>query len=284
MPPHGDHDHGHSHDGDSYLYDQICMVVFSLGLAAVAVLMYFNGMLDFLLAPGFHVPLLAGGGVLATVTVVRAVTLWGAAGSAHSHHHDHDHNHDDHGHDHDHDHHHHADHDHGHDHGWSPWKYTLLLAPIMLFLLGIPNKGFSTSFLRSKLGTESIGDFEPPKAKEGQVFNFKELESAAYNSELRKIYEGQKAVLSGQYLKIKDKEFTLFRMKGQCCAGDATVQLQVRIVSKKTIMGHNNQDWVQVTGRILFKEQKPGQYITVLYVENPARDIEKTESRGLFEA
>jgi uncharacterized membrane protein YraQ (UPF0718 family) len=60
------------------------------------------------------------------------------------------------GHDHDHEHHHHehaaplapakvhdhAHHDHDeadHDHGWAPWRYVVILVPIILFLLGLPN-------------------------------------------------------------------------------------------------------------------------------------------------
>ena len=87
----------------------------------------------------------------------------------HDHHHDHDHV--DCGHDHGHHHHahdgpDHAHHEHvregepavapvlaslpvvdhvhdeddGHDHGWAPWRYVVLLVPLMLYLLGVPNK------------------------------------------------------------------------------------------------------------------------------------------------
>jgi uncharacterized membrane protein YcgQ (UPF0703/DUF1980 family) len=80
----------------------------------------------------------------------------------HHHHHDHDHehahDHAHHHHDHDHEHHHHHPHadpalapapdhhydqghgDDGHDHGWAPWRYVLLLIPLTLYLLGLPNK------------------------------------------------------------------------------------------------------------------------------------------------
>src|SRR5438128_617080 len=27
-----------------------------------------------------------------------------------------------------------------HDHGWAPWRYVVLLVPVILFLLGLPNK------------------------------------------------------------------------------------------------------------------------------------------------
>jgi hypothetical protein len=92
----------------------------------------------------------------------------------HPHDHDHDHDHGTCGHDHGHHHHHHGheeavtaqapaagavhhghththDHDHAHDHshshdddhghGWAPWRYAVLLVPVALFLLGVPNEG-----------------------------------------------------------------------------------------------------------------------------------------------
>jgi hypothetical protein len=32
-------------------------------------------------------------------------------------------------------------HDHDHDHAWAPWRYVVLLTPIMLYLLGLPARG-----------------------------------------------------------------------------------------------------------------------------------------------
>src|SRR5436305_831344 len=55
--------------------------------------------------------------------------------SSHPHEHTHDHDHDRAG---------HSQHDHDasdHDYGWAPLRYVLLLVPIILFLLGLPNKG-----------------------------------------------------------------------------------------------------------------------------------------------
>jgi hypothetical protein len=87
------------------------------------------------------------------------------SGCGHDHHHehgaacdhDHEHNHD-HGHNHEHvqsgaavgmlemappmePHTHDKGHDHDdHDHGWAPWRYVVLLVPMMLFLLGLPSR------------------------------------------------------------------------------------------------------------------------------------------------
>jgi hypothetical protein len=167
--------HTHDTDNDAYYLDQLCLVGICAAFAGVCLALYFwqTEMLALLLAPQFHLfVLLSGVGLLALV-VIRSVTLWREAGAraqaanhAHHHHdHAHEHHHDDHdhehcGHTHDHAHahgvphehaHHHHDHDHGHghahdhghDHSWAPWRYVVLLIPIMLFLLGLPNRGLT---------------------------------------------------------------------------------------------------------------------------------------------
>jgi hypothetical protein len=53
----------------------------------------------------------------------------GLAGHRHDHH-------DHHGHTHGHSH----GHGHDHDHAWAPWRYVVLLVPVMLFLLGVPRE------------------------------------------------------------------------------------------------------------------------------------------------
>src|SRR5262249_48248084 len=137
----------------------------------VCLAMYFwqTEMLALLLAPQFYpFVLLSGVGLLALV-VVRSVALWRQMGAraqaGHAHHHDHEHHHHhdhdhehcghdhdpghgghdhaNHAHDHDHGHAHAHDHDHGHDHSWAPWRYVVLLIPIMLFLLGLPSRGLN---------------------------------------------------------------------------------------------------------------------------------------------
>jgi hypothetical protein len=169
--------HVHDADNDAYYLDQLCLVGVCAAFAGVCLTLYFwqTDMLKLLLADQFHLAVLLSGVGLLTLAVVRSVTLWReagiraqAAGHTHvKHHHDHKHEHCGHdheheggcaGHDHGHvrapgvahdlDHHHHdhshADghgHDHGHDHSWAPWRYVVLLTPIMLFLLGLPSRG-----------------------------------------------------------------------------------------------------------------------------------------------
>src|SRR5438552_3756389 len=108
------HDHVHEEDSTYYL-EQLFMVGICGALGGVAIMMYWQDRLKYILAPAFHPYVFWGGLVLLFLVAVRAVSLWKAAGTmpaAHDHPHDHEH---EHGHDHDHEHHHHHDHDHDHD-------------------------------------------------------------------------------------------------------------------------------------------------------------------------
>jgi hypothetical protein len=159
--------HVHDADNDAYYLDQLCLVGICATFAGVCLVLYFwqTDMLKLLLADQFHLPVLLSGVGLLVLAVVRSVALWREAGAraqvaSHAHHH-HDHEHEHHHHDHNHEHcghthdhahapgvphdhaHHHHDHDHGHDHSWAPWRYVVLLIPIMLFLLGLPNRGLT---------------------------------------------------------------------------------------------------------------------------------------------
>src|SRR5205823_3085082 len=146
------HAHDHAHETDTYYLDQLCMIGLTGAFAGICLTMYFlnREMLKILLKEEFFPFILGAGIVLLVVTLTRAAVLWREAGkrpAAHAHHHDHDHEHGPH---YEHgratgvapDHHH--DHSHGegddHDHGWAPWRYVILLIPLMLYLLGLPSK------------------------------------------------------------------------------------------------------------------------------------------------
>jgi hypothetical protein len=160
------HTHTHSHDDRAYYLEQLCTIGTCGALGVVAILMYRWQWLG-ILAEAFHLPVLLGGIALLVIVAIRAVALWKAVGAraAHEHHpheqehehcdHDHGHEHCDHDHEHGHDHaqhHHHHDHghahahEHDHDHGWAPVRYIVLLLPVTLFLLGMPNQRFIQQF------------------------------------------------------------------------------------------------------------------------------------------
>jgi hypothetical protein len=178
------------------------------------------------------------------------------------------------GHDHAHGHDHGHDHDHGHHHGWAPWRYVILLLPVLLYFLNLPNKGFST---QHGGGVDLSGLSAPDKIVQSTgvaEIGFSQLEQMALTAEGRGAYEGKTITLVGQYYGGDPKMFTLRRYKMVCCAPDARPLNAVIILDRKSAdrldpdVYHNQ--WVQVTGRIHF-EDRGGRYLTeiILY---PSKD------------
>lgn len=156
--------HTHSEDRTSFYVEQLCTLIICGLLGGVAVMLYVQGILRFILADYLHVYVLWSGIALLALVALRAVGLWrsvrtSAAHHDHGHCHDHDHEHS-HGHGHHHD---EPDHEHvhecghdpehdvlhaddcGHAHSWNPGRYIVLLLPIVLYFLHLPNAGFSAS-------------------------------------------------------------------------------------------------------------------------------------------
>jgi DUF1980 C-terminal domain len=302
------HDHSHDHPNPYYL-DQLCTIGVCAALGIVAILMWRSGSLG-ILAAVFQYAVLVGGVALVLVALVRGVALWKLAGAATAaHHHDHDHGpgcEHDHSHAHDHEHgpgcEHDHDHDHahaGHDHGWAPAKYVVLLLPITLFFLGMPNAKFNSYYNNCNIKRAQgalppllfewvPGFYEPifgshadryqrsnpvlddlglnAVADRGEVnLDFKELSRAAMSEDSRRFYEGKTGTLKGQFSPgVSDKTFTLVRMKITCCAADA-IPLNVVILSPEPISDIEQLSWVKVTGQIQFRKRRDGnEYIPVL--------------------
>lgn len=180
-------DHDHHEDRNAYYIEQLCTIAICGGIGGVAVMLYLRGLLGIFLAPQFHLPVLGGGIALLLLVAIRAVVIWQAV-EVPQHHHDHDHAHD-HAHCHDHDHaechehehshaeeHHHEharsdapghSHGHDHDHAWNPWRYAVLLLPIVLYFMNLPNQGFSSDWIKSRglnmenLENAAAGNFSP---------------------------------------------------------------------------------------------------------------------------
>lgn len=335
------HGHDHSHDHGDYYVEQLCTIAVCGALGGVAVMLWWRNLLFYILAPQFHPYVLAGGLVLLALVAVRAVTLWFSVERKpaadhhdhvhhhhdhdhdHSHHvtaaapektgipcgHDHDHAHCDHDHDHHHDHgHHHHDHahahGHAHDHGWAPWRFIVLMLPVLLYFLGLPREGFSrigpgidtglveTDYFSAYKGQVGalfgLGSHGPLMAApalyietkgEAQKVQFKELERASFTPDTRQHYQGRTVILTGQFAPgPNDKRFTLVRYKINCCAADA-INLNAVIVidpsAEDTLSVKANQ-WVQVTGRVQFspKPGRPNEFIAVILVKPTKREGE----------
>ena len=177
------HDHGHGHHhhdhGDENLEQLFTIGVcgaFGTVAVALAVPALMNNdpanpsILTIILSKDFHAFVLVAGIVLLFMTLVRVLTLWKES-TPHKHEHKHEHSEDcnhgpaaDCGHDHGPGH----SHDHDHSHGGVYWRAVVLLFPIVLFIWGQPNQGFSKEWVEGKLNDKAnLGDLKSVTAKAG---------------------------------------------------------------------------------------------------------------------
>jgi hypothetical protein len=213
-----------------------------------------------------HAVKAATSSALTTLPLAAAPNI---AQAGHSHDHDHDHQHHDHGHTHDH------GHDHDHDHGWAPWRFMLLMLPVILFLLGLPNKTIEGREVQvSQAEMDQVAQMD--KAGKGDKvvpLSFLELEKASMNVNVRDDLGGRPINVTGKYLGSDPAHFTLVRFKINCCAADA-IQLNAVILVNpadqkkfKLDPAQYSGQWVSVTGRVYFVPQSNGEYRTMVILE-----------------
>ncbi len=309
--------HEHSHEDDSYYLDQLCMVALSGAFGGICLGLYYwkTDMLARLLGTQFHLFVVVSGFTLVGLAVLRAIALWVQVGKerhaalphvVHTHDgHTHEHGDHDHGcageHVHDHDHaHSHEHHDHGpedHDHSWAPWRYVVLLVPLIFFLLGLPNKGpkavamEATGLLSTDLANEAVGLLSPSAPGWSQLvyvgylsadqakgaaedWTFKDLSQAVTvaavspDPNVRAEWKDKNIRVIGMYSPSpqSDREFRLVRFKLTCCVADA-IQLDLPILSKESIPGIKANSWVRVTGRVEFRNRL-GKMVPLIAVSN----------------
>jgi hypothetical protein len=259
----------HEHAGSDYYLEQLLSVAVCGAFSATAVAMYARGMLKHMLAPEFHVWVLGGGIALAAITLLRVVALWRASRpedhSGHNHAPGEACNHDTHvhgpgcGHD-------HSD---GHEHGSVFWRVVVMLFPVALFVMGLPNEGFSPERVAKMLGNDTALDAAEVAAKEGgvQQYGFSDMANAALDAETRESMTGRTVRVRGQMKRIGDKALTLFYLKMTCCAADQ-VPLKAQITTKESLVNLPLKDleWVEVVGVLQFAPL-PGtqnQYIPII--------------------
>jgi hypothetical protein len=225
--------HDHSHDHSAYYLEQLCTIGVCGTLGLVAVLLYYQKLLNFMLAPFLHPYVLGSGFVLLGLAGFRTVLI------SRGHHH------------------------HSHDHSWGPWRYGVLCLPIMLYFLGLPNQGFSSA---KAVEVEDID--HPVVDRGGDVIhlNFLDLEKWAYDQNMRDWSEGRTGELTGQLFAFgkSAQVFNLVRWKRACCPADA-IPVRVAIVSSEAIREIKDGAWVEVTGQIRYGIRKDGKgYMPVL--------------------
>jgi hypothetical protein len=280
------HSHQHLHDKSSYYLEQLCTIAVCGLLGGVAVMLYYQEMLRFILADFLHKYVLWSGFGLLGLAALRGAFLWlsfGRADGTQPHDHcQHDHDACDHVDDHNNEDHQASEpvaiasdphHDHGHSHAWKPWRYCVMCLPIMLYFLNMPNQGLSSA---TALDVEESD--HPVVAKQGEILNlgFREMERWAFSQQQREYFEGRKGSIKGQFLPKNDGGFTLVRFRRTCCAADA-IELRVAIICPDIVTHIKKMKWVEVTGEIQFRKRRGREeYVPVLKLQS-RNDVQPAE-------
>jgi hypothetical protein len=176
-------------------------------------------------------------------------------------------------------------HDHGHEHAWAPWRFVVLLLPVVLYFL-IPTEALSETFGR-KVGAGDVGGAREMASK-GDDFkvDFAQLEMAALREDLRNYYEGKTVRLEGKYVGEDNRQFTLVRYKINCCAADAVPLNAVIMIDPtsdaKLPLKELRGQWVRVTGQVQFLQRKDnGTYVPALILK-PTAERPLVGSDGLI--
>lgn len=247
---HHDHAHDHGHSHSDYYIEQLLTVLISGAFGVVAILMYFFGMLDFLLVTGFHPWVLVGGVALLVMTLIRGIALF--LEDAHDHAHDHE----------------------DHAHGNIFWRVVILAFPILLFCFGLPNSSFSQDYLDKKLGkAEDLGQVGAISGKGGAVMNitFEDLNGATYNPKMMELYEGRTVSLGGALRKEGEGDYTLYKGSMACCKAD-TVYLTARVITENFLPQMPDNSTVTVEGVLQFvKSKKDREPIPVIIVSDTTK-------------
>lgn len=287
------HDHDHHHSRAEYYLEQLFTIGICGAFGIVAISLYWTNKLNFMVVARFHPWVLAGGIMLLVMVAIRAFVVWQSVEEPvavpvhdhdpsdhghcdHEHHHDHDHvdghDHDHLHHDHDHTHGHGHDHahDHGHDHGWAPWRYVVLMLPVVLFLLNLPNDGFSVE----KMDLKGIAmDKKVQSRGVLQNVGFQQLERAALDPNQRDLFEGKQISLIGRFAGDEPKRFSLTRYKMNCCAADAVpLNAIILIDPDPKVPGIDpkakQNKWVKVTGLVAFINRPgTGEFVTSIVIQ-----------------
>ena len=258
------HDHSHGPTARDYYFEQLLTILIAAAYGTVGLLMYRNGMLSLILAPGFLIPCAIAGSAVIFLAVVRGVAIWIEAGKGtHPAGCGHDHGAgEDCGHD-------HAEGE-GHSHGTGMiYIQVLVLAfPLLLYFMNLPNGKMSAAWLSSQLGkAPEIGVLGAVTESGTADTSFDQLSKAEYDPGVRALLDGKRVQLSGKVQMYNEKKFTLFTMKMNCCAADQ-VPLKAVIISEYAIPGIVPMQDYRVGGVIQFAETpgKNGQFTTIIRV------------------
>jgi hypothetical protein len=245
--------HKHPHQCDTVDLDQVCTVIVCLAIGGVAIGLNLKNQLVYILAEWLHPWLLGAGICLVAVAMCQGINLLFRRFSSNAAHHD-------------------PHSCHSHEHDWAPWRYTVLLIPVVLFLLDLPNQGFSLA----RADTE-IAEGMDVEARGGNVIgDYLELHNAAYTEQSRNQYVGRTANIIAQVAPGSNRvRFTIARYKMRCCPGDAIpIQMFVEVEDsadlKKTFSSQAlHQKWIEITGIVQFRQRLGDQEFVTLLKTTP---------------
>jgi hypothetical protein len=281
-------------------------------------------MLNRLLSVRFHVYILLAGIALLTLAILRAYALWrqtkleGAQGR--HHHHGHDHH--DHSHDHDHDvemavnhapahAHSHADHSHAdHSHGWAPWRYVVLMVPVILFALGQPASS-DQGVLPTHHGDLDLPPLEPESAASlaaptedlfsqlalagilptaqktetaGMVpgVEFRRLHESPGKDGERRFLNGKSVLVKGEYMADPDNPRVGYVMRylRQCCSADA-VPVSIPVVGRQALPALTQRAWAHIRVKVDYVP-RDGRYQMRLIVLRPQDMQEARQDESVY--
>jgi hypothetical protein len=220
------HSHEHSHGHPAYRMEQLCTIGACGLLGLVAVMLYYQKSLNFILAHFLHSYVLWSGFLLLGLAAIRALFVWSPVNRC-------------------------CDHDHGH--GWSPWRYIVLSIPIMLFFLGLPNQSFSSA---KAVEVEDSDRIIMDQAGDLIYLDFRDLEHWAFDESKREWSEGRTGLIKGQFAPGRSPHlFNVVRYKMMSCPCDA-IRLSVAVISPEGVADIKSGAWVQVTGQIQYRKRK----------------------------
>jgi hypothetical protein len=181
------------------------------------------------------------------------------------------------------------DHSHDHDHGWSPWRFIVLLVPVLLYMLDVPSEGIRASGTGDEAWDPTkfaVGSQSEAARGEDYGVSFGQLEEAARNPEQREYYKGKRVHLTGRFFSDDPRFFRLVRYRIQCCAADAvpinvTMMVDPKCKERLDIMRYNGK-WVEVAGYVHFLHRvDTGEYHTAVIVRPEAGESPDTQVREI---
>lgn len=181
--------------------------------------------------------------------------------------------------------------------------YVVILVPIILFLLGLPNKGPTIHVVddvaaREEAMVQSASMYtglvcldtwsqlawlakraDDVSLAEGIPATIKMLDESKDDSVLRADFKNKVVTVVGQYVQNSrdPRVFTLARLRMNCCAGDAIAR-QITVISQSPFQDLKDQSWIKVTGKVEYARGAEGKMAVRLSTIGPA-NVKETAPR-----